>query len=239
MASERSANGVSLRVAALVAGFAYLLSPVTYAEFTIMPKLVVSGNVAQTAQNISSHSELFSIAIVCYLVTFVEDVVIAWALYLLLAPVNRAASLLAAWFRLLYTAIAFSGLLNLLNVRGLLTNPDYRRLLDSRQLQAQVDLALHGFRYTWSFSLIIFGIHLMIVGCLLYQSRYMPAIYSRILGAIVFVDGAGWLLDSIAPYLVPNVNTNALSITFLGELVLMLWLLIWGWKIKEPMRLPS
>jgi hypothetical protein len=36
-------NGLTLRQAALIAGFTYLLNPVTYAEY-IYPKLVISGN---------------------------------------------------------------------------------------------------------------------------------------------------------------------------------------------------
>jgi hypothetical protein len=36
---------MSLRQAALTAGFAYLLSPVTTAEFSIMPKLVIPGSI--------------------------------------------------------------------------------------------------------------------------------------------------------------------------------------------------
>jgi hypothetical protein len=46
--------GLTLRQAALIAGFAYLLSPVTTAEFSIMPKLVIAGNIEQTVQNISA-----------------------------------------------------------------------------------------------------------------------------------------------------------------------------------------
>ena len=46
---------MTLRQAVLVAGFGYLLSPVSYAEYTIMPKLVISGDINQTVQNISAH----------------------------------------------------------------------------------------------------------------------------------------------------------------------------------------
>ena len=93
-------EGLTLRQGALVAGFAYLLSPVTAAEFSIMPKLVIPGNAEQTVQNLSAHSGLFVAAILCYLITFLEDIVIAWALYILLSPVNKSLSLLTAWFRL-------------------------------------------------------------------------------------------------------------------------------------------
>jgi hypothetical protein len=55
-------EGLTLRQAALIAGFGYLLSPVTYAEFSIYPELVISGNIEQTVQNIATHSGLFAAA---------------------------------------------------------------------------------------------------------------------------------------------------------------------------------
>src|SRR5215469_17288972 len=55
-----SDQGLTLRQAALIAGFAYLLMPVTFAEFYINPKLLIPGNVDQTAQNIVFHPQLHS-----------------------------------------------------------------------------------------------------------------------------------------------------------------------------------
>lgn len=79
-------EGLTLRQAALIAGFGYLLGPVTYAEFSIYPKLVIPTNIEQTVQNIVVHRGLFAAAILCYLIEFIEDIVIAWALYYLLQP---------------------------------------------------------------------------------------------------------------------------------------------------------
>jgi hypothetical protein len=53
---------LTLRQAALIAGFAYLLNPVTYAEY-VYPKLVITGNAEQTVQNISTHGGLFLAAL--------------------------------------------------------------------------------------------------------------------------------------------------------------------------------
>ena len=119
---------MTLRQAALVAGFCYLM-PVSYAEFSIWPKLLIPGNIEETVQNISAHPQLFAAGILCNLITLIEDVVIAWALYVLLIPVNRALSLLTAWFRLMYTAIALFAVLNLVTVYRLLTTSDSLRSL--------------------------------------------------------------------------------------------------------------
>jgi hypothetical protein len=53
--APKSHDGLTLRQPALVAGSAYLLNPVSYAEFSIYPKLVVANNDDQTVQNISAH----------------------------------------------------------------------------------------------------------------------------------------------------------------------------------------
>jgi hypothetical protein len=168
----------------------------------------------------------------CYLITFLEDVVIAWALYFLLAPVNRSVSLLTAWFRLMYTAVALFAVLNLATVYRVLTTPDYLTAFGSGPLHAQVMLLLHSFRYDWSLSLVIFGIHLILLGCLIFRSGYIP----RIIGILLVIDGLGWEIDSLQVYLFPNAHLGFISITFFGELVLMLWLLIRGWKVQEPSR---
>ena len=119
----RPNNGLTLRQAAVTAGFAYLLNPVSYAEFSIYPRLVISGNIGQTVQNIGAHPKMFVAAILCYLASFIGDLVIAWSLYHLLAPVNRALSLLAAWFQLVYAAVAMAAWVNLVSVYRLITGP--------------------------------------------------------------------------------------------------------------------
>jgi hypothetical protein len=224
----RADEGLSLRQAALVAGFAYLLNPVTYAEY-VYPKLVISGNIEQTAKNISAHGGLFLAAMFCYLISFIGDVVIAWALYVLLAPVNRSLSLLAAWFQLVYAAVALGGTLNLAAVYRLLNTPDYLTSFGASQLHAQVYLLVNSFQYDWAISMVLFGIHLVLLGYLIYRSGYIP----RILGILLVIDGLGWVTESLRPYLFPNAHLGFLFVTFLGELFFMVWLLARGWKITQ------
>ena len=97
-------KGISLRRAALVAGFAYLLNPVSYAEFSILPRLIVQGHIDQTAVNIAAHQGEFLLAIFCYFASATGDVVIAWPPYHLLMPVSRPVAQLMAWFQLVFMA---------------------------------------------------------------------------------------------------------------------------------------
>lgn len=223
-------EGLTLRQAALIAGFAYLLGPVTYAEFAIYPKLVIPANIEQTVHNIAAHQRLFAAAILCYLVNFIEDIVIAWALYILLVPVNRAVSLLTAWFRLMFTAIAFFGMLKLVTVFRLVNTPDFLSTFGAGPFHAEIKLLLDTFRDDWSIGLVLFGIHLVLLGYLMYRSNYIP----RWLGILLVVDGFGWVIDSLQPYLYPNARLKFLFVTFFGEVFLMLWLLIQGWRIQQP-----
>jgi hypothetical protein len=220
----------TLRQAALIAGLGYLLMPVSIAEFYAMPRLIIPGHIEQTVQNIATHGSLLVTAILCYLVTFILDVVIAWALYILLIPVSRSLSLLTAWFRLIYTALALFALFNLVNVYRIVHTPDFLDAFGSQQIHAQVKLLISSFRYDFSFSLLIFAIHLVLLGCLIYRSGYIP----RFIGILLILNGLGWLIDSLSPYLYPTAHLGFVAITFLGELVFMLWLLIRGWKIQQP-----
>jgi hypothetical protein len=230
IAPANNNDGLTLRQAALVAGIAYLLMPVTYAEFSIFPKLVLPGSIEQTVQNIVAHHTLFAIGMLCYLITFIEDVIIAWALYVLLAPVNKSVSLLCAWFRLVYMVMGLYAWFNLVTVYRLLTTPDFLTVFGSGPLHAQVLLLLRSFRYDWSISLGIFGIHLVLLGWLIFRSRYIP----KVLGVLLVIDGAGWVISSLRPYLYPNVHLGFFVTFSFVELLFPLWLVIRGWKIQEP-----
>ncbi len=223
-------EGITLRQAALIAGVAYLLNPVSYAEFSIYPKLVAANDAVQTVRNISTHLGLFAAAILCYIISFIGDVVIAWALYVLLAPVSRMLSLLAAWCQLVYAGGALCSVFSLLNVYHLIINPYYLNLFGSGQLQAQVWFQLHSFHYEWSMSLIIFGIHLVLLGYLVYRSGYIPWIF----GIALYIAGLGWMIAGLGPYILPNANFDFTLITAFGEVFFILWLWIRGWRVREP-----
>jgi hypothetical protein len=221
---------LKLRHAALIAGLAYLLNPVPYAEFSIMPKLIAMGHPDQTVANIAVHSGMFVTAIFCYLINFIEDIVTAWALYFLLAPVNRAVSMLASIFQLVYAAIALGGWFHLVEAYRIVTTPEYATSFGTEAVRAQVDVLLHSFRYDYSAGILLFAIHLMLIGALIFRSTYVP----KWLGILLVLDGAGWWINNLSPYLYPSANLDFLFPIFLVELIFMLWLLIWGSRLPEP-----
>lgn len=234
MTNDRQQD-IGPRWAALIAGLGYLLNPAPFAEFYVYPHLVVPGHIDQTTQNILAHQNLFAAGILAYLFSFVGDVVIAWALYYLLKPVSAPLSLLAAWFQLVYTAAGLCGSLALVTILRLLRTPEDAALFGTGPLQAQVRLLLIAFRSTWGLSLVFFAIHLMLAGYLIYRSGYIP----KLVGALLFVAGIGYVVQNLNAYLFPEPDLGYAAIALLGELVFMFWLLIRGWKIAQPAVLSS
>jgi hypothetical protein len=222
---------ISLSTFAFVAGLGILLmSASPFAEFMVYQKLVIPNNAAQTATNILAHQALFRAGILSYLFNFICDIVVAWALYGLLKPVNQSLSLLTAWFQLVYATISLVATINLVTVLRLLTTPDYLKVFGPDQLHTQVMLSLHAFRDGWSFGFFFFAFHLILLGYLVYRSGYIP----KFAGICLVIAGLGYLVNTLQPFLFPNTDISYITITYFGELVFMLWLLIKGLKIREP-----
>jgi len=97
-------------------------------------------------------------------------------------------------------------------------------------------LFLNTFNNTWLIGLVFFGLHLFVLGYLIFKSGYIP----RILGILLIVASIGYLIDSFANFLLPN-YTEYKDIFLLvvvvpgiiGELSLTFWLLFKGAKIPD------
>ncbi|HLO59248.1 MAG TPA: DUF4386 domain-containing protein [Bacteroidales bacterium] len=224
-------NRISLHSAAIIAGIGLLVSlfAAPFAELFALPKLIVPFQPAETANNILHNQTLFSGALIAYLITFISDIVIAWALFILLRPVHRDLSLLTALFRLVYTVIAIIALNNLVTAFQLITTPDYLSIFSQDQVNNQAMVSLRAFRNHWYFGIVFFGIHLMLLGFLSIRSGYIPKVF----GILLMIAGMGYFLTSLRPYIMPNVNLDFAKYTYYGEVLFMLWLLIRGYKIRE------
>jgi hypothetical protein len=51
---------------------------------------------------------------------------------------------------------------------------------------------------------------------------------------LLIINGLGWIVNSLQPYLYPNAPLGLVFVTFFGEVIFMVWLLIKGWTLKEP-----
>jgi Domain of unknown function (DUF4386) len=217
---------VSLRQAALVAGLALLILAVLapIANFGILHKLIAAGDAQTTAQNLAAAPGLFRIGIALFFLVAILDVVVAWGLYVFFQPVNRSLSLLAALFRVVYATMLGIALTNLLSALQIVGGADSLKAFGADQLQTQMMVLLGAFQSAWDLSLIIFGLHLFILGMLVFGSgRRLP----MVLGVLVIAAGVGYLVDGWGTLLVPNYSLGVSTYTFVGEALLIFWLL---WK---------
>lgn len=84
------------------------------------------------------------------------------------------------------------------------------------------------FTSIWDQSLAIFGIHLILVGVLLCLSPALPTI----IGILVSITGIGYLVDAVSVFL-GSPNPGVSEFTFVGEVVLFIWLIYSGLTIRK------
>jgi hypothetical protein len=99
-----------------------LVSALSFAAFSTL----VVQDAARTARIIAEHEAAFRALTCGFLVVAVLDVVVAWALYELLGPVNKSLALLSSWLRVMYAAVFAAVLSNLLVAARLLTDATVR-----------------------------------------------------------------------------------------------------------------
>ena len=107
-------------------------------------------------------------------------------------------------------------------LRLLDTDDAHPAAFDAGQMQSLALERIDTFTSIWDAGLVLFGLHLVLVGYLTYRSGFMP----RILGVLVVIAGLGYLSDSIGQILIQSYTTDLGLFTFLGELLLAIWLLV-------------
>lgn len=222
---------------ARVAGLGLLLMAIIafIANFFVLENLIIPGDAVTTANNIIANESSFRGGIIGFIIVIILDVLVAWALYIFLKPINKNLALLAAWFRLVFAAIFGVALYHLLYALQLLSGADYLKVFETDQLHAQVMLSIDAFKIGWLVGLVFFGLHLLVIGYLVFKSGFIP----RILGILLIIAGFGYLIDSFAHFLLSNYDDYKemfLMIVaipgIIGEMSLMLWLLIKGVKVQ-------
>jgi hypothetical protein len=231
----------SLKNISTIAGIGYLFIFITgiFSNFFVLESLIVPGDVTTTANNITDNDFLFRIGILSFIIMVVWDVVLAWALYVLLKPVNENLSLLSGWLRLVNSTIFGIALYNLFSILQISNGAEYLNALGTDYMHTQVMLFFDAFNYTWLIGLVFFAIHLFVLGFLIFKSGYMP----KFLGILLIIAAIGYLIDSLANFLLSNYsdykNLFMLIVIvpgIIGELSLTFWLLFKGVKLPESIK---
>lgn len=218
--------GTSLIIMALAAFFSYGF---------VHGSLVVQGDAGATFNNITSSKMLFKAEIFGWIIILICDIVVAWAFYIFLEPINKSLSLLGAWLRLTYTAILGIAIMNLIFVLLLSKGTDYLSLFKIDQLQALTMLFFEAFESIWSIGLIIFGGHLLIVGYVAFKSDSIP----KVISILLLLASIGYMAIHLCKTFLPEYDgvISILNIVFMvpmiaGELGFGIWLLLRGGNVR-------
>jgi hypothetical protein len=193
--------------------------------------IIVEGDAAATAANILAKETLFRIGFVSDILAGILFLLAAWALYVLLKPVQKDIALLFLALNLGGVAIQCANLLNLFTASLLLGGEKFLNAFTIGQLQALALLFLMIYKNGFILAQFFFGAWLFPLGYLVFRSGYLP----KFLGVLLMVECVGWLLYPFQAFLFPSyeiVLTFSSAIGALGEVGLTLWLLIMG--AKEP-----
>jgi hypothetical protein len=226
---EGPAAGERVRRSALVAGTGLVGMAVLAAvgNFVAVQPLVTDGDATRTGTDIMAAQTTFTLGIAALLVVVVLDVVVARALRAFFAPVHRPLASLAAWLRVTYAAMFAVAISQLFFALRLLQGA--RHLAGSALADERTEalLKIEAFHDIWRISLILFGLHLVLIGHLAYRSAYVP----RVLGALLVIAGTGYLVDSVGGILFNGYSLNVSAVTFIGEALLLVWLLVKGRRL--------
>ena len=221
---------------ARIAGFLYLLYiVVTIGADVSRSRLIVFGDATATASNILASEWLFRIGFVSDVLAGVLFLWAAWALYVILKPVNKNVALLFLLLNLAGVAVQSINMLNLFAAALLLNGADYLNVFQTDQLQALAMFFLYLYKNGFMIAQFFYAAWLFPLGYLVFKSGYLP----KILGIILIVECFGWLMRPFQFFLLPayvEISYLSFAIGFIGEFGLTLWLLIMGAK-DEPSSL--
>lgn len=217
---------------ARIGGVAYLIifALAILANFFVFEPLGVKGDAAATAAHIAGAEPVYRAGVAAFVVVLIADLIVGWALFVVLRPVNPNLALLALLFRAAYTIAHVGVVLGLLGALSFtVSEPIIEGLGTGAPAMAYHFLASHGLGFT--VTLIFFGIHLLVLGVLIARSGYFP----RLIGWLVVLAGFVYAADGFAT--VPlgsyggysEIAMMAVMIpALIGEGALMIWLIARG-----------
>ena len=158
------------------AGLLYVLTSIDgfFAVGYVPGKLIVHGNAAATASNITASETLFPLGVAGELVGQAGFIFVALALYDLLKGVDRRHSSLMVILIVVSIPIAFLNELNSVAALVLVRGADFLSIFDKpqRDALAMLFLKLHGQGFV--VAEMFWGLWLFPLALLVYKSRFLP-----------------------------------------------------------------
>lgn len=224
----------SRKKTARLAGLLYLIWIITglFAMFYIPSQINTSGDAVSASQNVLSHEFLYRTGIVNDLISSTIWVFMVLILYRLFKQVDkRQAKLMVA---LVIVQIPMVFIMEAFSITSLmLFKGEILKTFETGQKQDLAILFLKINDYVVSTLVLFWGLWLLPLGILVYNSRFLP----RFIGIWLLITGFAYVLLSFIGLLLPQYKEIVFKFAFpvlLGEVVFMLWLLIMGAKNDIP-----
>ena len=217
---------------ARIAGFLYFMYFITSVIATLFGNFVFVDAPA-TLNTMIAHESSFRTGLVISLFSAVFFLLAAWALYVLLKPVNKNLALLFLLLNLGGFVIWCLSTLNLFAGLLFLSGADYLKVFQPDQLQAQATLFINLYKNGTVIAQIPYGIWLFPLGYLVFKSGFLP----KILGIFLIADFFGQLIFVMQRFLLPGyevISYPCSVVSFIAEISLTLWLLIKGVQYQKP-----
>jgi hypothetical protein len=210
---------------ARTAGVLYLLTILggAFAQSFVSDRLVDFGDAATTATNILTHKRLFQWGFAIYLIEMMCQITSTALFYLLLRPVSRSVSLLAACVSLAGCTIKTVSRLFFIAPLSIPGGEPYLTVFNPEQVRALALLLLGVNDLGAGIALVLFGLSAIFKGYLIIRSTFLP----RVLGVLSLLAGAG-LMTFLSPTLGHRMFPVVAAIGLLGAVPQILWLLIVG-----------
>ena len=208
-----------------ITGVFFLLTILTgiFAQGFVSERLIVFGDAATTAANILAHKSLFQLGFTVYMIEMACQIAEMTLFYVLLKPVSRSASLLAAVWGLAGCVIKTFSRVFYIAPLFILGGAHYLSVFNPEQLQALALLFVKVNDRGAGMALAFFGFSTFLQGWLIFRSTFLP----RILGAVSAVAGLGWL-SFLSPTFGYRVFNYVAAFGLLGAVALIVWLLVFG-----------
>lgn len=227
----RESSGAEVQICyARIAGFVYLLLIVLYmgGQFLIS-HVVGTGDFAQHLERITEGQSLYRVGLILQLLASVFTVLLAYALYAVLKPVNEGIARMAMYWRL---GEAISGLTMLIpfTALNLQSSPKYLQSLGVEHVQAIVELAKDADFASFNISTLFFSFGSTLFFYLFLQTRYIP----RALSAFGVFASFVTLLTSLCNLIFPayaSVIQFGWAPIFIAEITTGIWLWARGVRI--------
>ena len=225
-------NRAPVQTYARIAGALFLITIVAggFGEFYVPSTLIVSADATATANNIRASEWLFRLGFAGYLVEALCDIGLTLVLYVLLRRVHEELALLAAFFRLVSTAVFAAAELFYFAATFILGGAAYLKTFSPDQLNALALLSLKLYGYGGGIFVVFYGIPSILLGYLMFRSGYFP----RVLGALMALGGLGFVVRNFLLVLAPAWASSLLLLPMtLAVLPMTVWLLVKGIDVRK------